>query len=157
MTIAESIAQEVWTFAAQSEPLTDAVRREVEDLWPYRPRTIAILRRYGRTSIELGRLPSILGREFFRSRVTSKAMRGFEDVIVFVTDMERALKEIDSLSQRLLAMYVLEEYTLLEISGRIGCSERTAERLIHESIDCFSRVLLTKRLITGLPHAEWVS
>jgi len=128
--------------------------REEDDLWPYRPRTIALLRRYGRTSVELGRLPSILGREFFRSRVTSKAMRSFEDVIVFVADMERALQEIDTGSQKLLAMYVLEEYTLSEISKRVGCSERTAQRMVHESIDRFSRVLLTKRLIKALPYAS---
>ena len=34
----------------------------------YRARTVAMLRRYMRYSIETGRLPSILGREFFERR-----------------------------------------------------------------------------------------
>lgn len=37
----------------------------------YRGRTVAMLRRYMRYSIETGRLPSLLGREFFRAKVTS--------------------------------------------------------------------------------------
>ena len=36
----------------------------------YRGRTVAMLRRYMRYSIETGRLPSLLGREFFRAKVT---------------------------------------------------------------------------------------
>jgi hypothetical protein len=35
------------------------------DLWLYRDRTVALLRRYMRISIEVGRMPSLLGREFF--------------------------------------------------------------------------------------------
>lgn len=40
------------------------------DLWLYRERTIALLKRYLRISIEVGRLPSLLGRELFRSKVS---------------------------------------------------------------------------------------
>ena len=40
------------------------------DLWLYRERTLGMLRRYQRLSVEVGRLPSLLGREFFRTRVT---------------------------------------------------------------------------------------
>jgi hypothetical protein len=35
------------------------------DLWLYRDRTVGLLRRYMRLSIEVGRMPSLLGREFF--------------------------------------------------------------------------------------------
>lgn len=166
MTVTERIPNEGWTVAGHAEARVSLMCQEEEqDLWPYRSRTMALLRRYGRTSVELGRTPSVLGREFFRSRVTSKTMKSFEDVVVFVADMERALEEIDTGSQRLLAMYVLEEYTLSEIARRLGCSERTVARLVHESIDRFSQVLLTKRLINTLPQAaietaggpEWVS
>jgi Zn-finger nucleic acid-binding protein len=41
------------------------------DLWMYRGRTLALLKRYRGLSIELGRPPSVLGREFFRTRITS--------------------------------------------------------------------------------------
>jgi hypothetical protein len=38
------------------------------DLWLYRKRTVGLLRRYMRFSIETGRLPSLVGREFFGRR-----------------------------------------------------------------------------------------
>jgi hypothetical protein len=78
---------------------------EVE-LWPYRRRTVALLRRYARASVEVGRLPSLLGREFFRSRVTSYTMRNFEDVVIFVADMEQAIEKLNGLERKLLAMNV---------------------------------------------------
>src|SRR5437660_9336267 len=41
------------------------------DLRAYRGITVAMLRRYHRFSLETGRLPSLLGCEFFRTKVTS--------------------------------------------------------------------------------------
>ncbi|SRR6266496_1057319 len=54
------------------------------EMWLYRERTVALLRRYLRISIEVGRLPSLLGRELFRSKVTSYRMTSFEDGVIFV-------------------------------------------------------------------------
>ena len=44
----------------------------------YRKRTVAMLRRYMRYSIETGRLPSLLGREFFRAKVTAYTVVTFQ-------------------------------------------------------------------------------
>src|SRR5881396_3326590 len=60
------------------------------EMWLYRERTLALLRRYLRISIEVGRLPSLLGRELFRSKVTSYRMGSFEDGVIFVHDVEHA-------------------------------------------------------------------
>src|ERR1700685_1510271 len=122
------------------------------DLWPYRSRTMALLRRYARASVEVGRLPSLLGREFFRSRVTSYSMRSFEDTMVFVTDMEHTLEKLDALDKKLVAMSALEEYTISEISRALGCSERTVDRLLHDAIDQLSRCLLVRGLLERLPE-----
>jgi hypothetical protein len=67
------------------------------DLAPYRRRTIALLRRYARASVEVGRLPSLLGREFFRTRVTSYRMGSFEDIVIFVADMEKAIEKLSAM------------------------------------------------------------
>src|ERR1019366_9813999 len=45
----------------------------------YRGRAVAMLRRYMKYSIETGRLASLLGREFFRAKVTSYTVVTFED------------------------------------------------------------------------------
>ena len=104
-------AAQGWAVSAYGE-MPEADRCETQiDLWPYRGRTIGLLKRYARASVEVGRLPSMLGREFFRARVTSYSMASFEDIVIFVHDMEQAINKLGSMEKRLLAMHVLEEYT----------------------------------------------
>jgi hypothetical protein len=71
-------------YAAPEFGMVSPVFRDA-DIWLYRERTIALLRRYLRISIEVGRLPSLLGRELFRSKVTSYRMSSFEDGVIFVS------------------------------------------------------------------------
>jgi DNA-directed RNA polymerase specialized sigma24 family protein len=154
MTRLPAIAKQSYTLMAQSVPPPSILFGEPEiDLWPYRPRTMALLRRYARASVEVGRLPSLLGREFFRSRVTSYTMRSFEDTMVFVTDMDHTLEKLDAFDKKLVAMYVLEEYTVSEVSRTLGCSERTVERLLHDALDQLSRSLLVRGLLERIPEA----
>jgi DNA-directed RNA polymerase specialized sigma24 family protein len=47
---------------------------------------------------------------------------------------------------------VLEEYTSSEISRLLSCSERTADRLFHDSVDQLSRLLLTRKLLEKMPN-----
>ncbi len=140
-------------FTSQSElaPAVMFVAEEL-DLWPYRVRTRALLKRYARASVEVGRVPSLLGREFFRSRVTSYSMGSFEDVVIFVADMERMLDKLDTMEKKLIAMYILEEYTIVEISRLLHCSDRTVERLLHEATDTLSLILLNSGLLERLPE-----
>jgi len=87
------MSTQAWSLMGQAEQPPSVLFGETEmELWPYRRRTVALLRRYARASVEVGRLPSLLGREFFRSRVTSYTMRNFEDVVIFVADMEQAIQ-----------------------------------------------------------------
>ncbi len=70
--------------------------REEEDereLSLYRDRTVLLLRRYMRLSLEAGRLPSLLGRECFRTRFSAYLTHTFEDVVIFVHNVERSLEE----------------------------------------------------------------
>lgn len=121
------------------------------DLWPYRDCTVALLKRYARASVEVGRLPSLLGREFFRSRVTSYSMTSFEDIVVFVLDVEMALDRLDPLHKRLIAMTVLEEFSFPEVARLLGCPLRTVEREVPEALDRVSRFFLDGGLIRVLP------
>src|SRR5450755_2083635 len=127
---------ETWTLMGQRELPPSVVFGETEkDLWPYRRRTVALLRRYGQASVEVGRVPSLLGREFFRSRVSSYTLRNFEDVVIFVTDMERAIARLDAIQKKLLAMNVLEEYYVPDMARLLGCNERTVRRTLHNALD----------------------
>ncbi|HEX9111554.1 MAG TPA: sigma factor-like helix-turn-helix DNA-binding protein [Terriglobales bacterium] len=149
------MAAQGWTVLAHREmPEADLFAETPIDLWPYRDRTVALLKRYARASVEVGRLPSLLGREFFRARVTSYSMATFEDVVIFVYDMERALNKLGPLEKRLLAMHVLEEYTQGEIARLLGCTRRWIEFRIPEAIDDLTRILLASGLMTRMAQAE---
>jgi hypothetical protein len=84
----------------------------------YRGRTVAMLRRYMRYSMETGRLPSVLGREFFRSKVTSYTVVTFEDRVIFVHDMETCLEKLDEFSKQIIARHILQEH---DRGQRHGC------------------------------------
>src|ERR1017187_7331490 len=116
--------------------------------------TVALLRRYARASVEVGRLPSLLGREFFRSRVTSYSMGSFEDVVIFVTDMEHTIEKLDAFDKKLVAMNVLEEYSVPEMSRLLASPQRTLERLLQDAIDQLSRILLGDGLLERLPEVQ---
>jgi Sigma-70, region 4 len=140
---------------AQSDLPPSVVFGETEgDLWPYRSRTAALLRRYARASVEVGRLPSLLGREFFRTRVTSYTMRNFEDVVIFVTDMEQAIEKLDANDKKLLAMNILEEYTVDEVARQLGCTPRNARRLLQDALDQLSGVLLSVGLLESCQEGK---
>jgi len=117
------------------------------DMWPYRDRTVALLKRYARASVEVGRLPSLLGRECFRARVSSYPMTSFEDIVIFVHDMDTALGRLNPFQQRLIAMNVLEEYSLPEVARLLPCPLRTVEREVPDALDVLSRAFLESGLI----------
>jgi len=152
MTSVQTTREQGWNLMGQAEPPPSVLFGETElDLWPYRRRTVALLRRYARASVEVGRLPSLLGREFFRSRVTSYTMRNFEEVVIFVADMEKAIETLNALEKKLLALNVLEEYTIPEVARLVGCTQRTAERFLQDALDQLSRILLAGGLLEELP------
>ncbi len=124
------------------------------DLWLYRDRTVALLRRYMRLSIEVGRLPSLLGREFFRSRVTSYKASTFEDSVIFVHDVERSLEELNEFEKKLVAKIVLQQYSKEEAGRLLGCGYRTVERLFPEALDRISEILLRRQILTSLPKTK---
>lgn len=155
MTDLQMVGIQPESFLAQEEIPPSVLFGETEtDMWPYRRRTVALLRRYARCSIEVGRIPSLLGREFFRSRVTSYTMRNFEEVVIFVTDMEQAVDKLQPIEKKLIAMNTLEEYTQDEIARLISCNVRTVRRLLQDALDQLSRILLAGGLMERLAGQE---
>lgn len=124
------------------------------ELCLYRTQTIALLRRYMRLSVEIGRLPSLLGREVFRSKAVSYRSSVFEDVVIFVHDMEHSLAKLDIFSQELIARVVLQEYTHEETAQLLGCNRRTIGRYLPEALDQLSEILLQGGLMRALPRCE---
>ena len=63
----------------------------------YRQYTEAMLRRYLKLSMEAGRVPSLIGQDMFRGNVSHCKVSGFDDVVIFIADVNRCL---DGLGRR---------------------------------------------------------
>ncbi len=85
--------------------------------------------------MESGRVPSLMGREMFRGRVTSYRIRGFDDAVIFVHDVERCLKRLDALDWSLLERIAIQEHTQGEAAGLLGMSLRTVVRKYPMALD----------------------
>jgi len=116
----------------------------------YRGRVVAMLRRYMRYSIETGRLPSLLGREFFRAKVTSYTVVTFEDRVIFVHDMERCLDRLDEFSRQLIARHILQEHDRWATAKLLHCNEKTVRRCMPVVLDVLSDILLEVGLMERL-------
>jgi hypothetical protein len=108
----------------------------------YRGRTVEMLRRYLRYSIEAGRLPSMLGSEFFRAKVTAYTVVTFEDRVIFVHDMERCLERLDEFSRQLIARHILQEHDRWATARLLHCNEKTVRRYTPVVLDMLSEILM---------------
>jgi hypothetical protein len=109
-----------------------------------------MLRRYMRYSIETGRVPSLLGREFFQTRVTSYTVVTFEDRVIFVHDMETCLNRLDEFSRQLIARHILQEHDQAATARLLHCAERTVRSYVPIALDVLSEILLDVGLLKRL-------
>jgi hypothetical protein len=124
------------------------------DLWLYRDRTAGILRRYLRLAVEVGRLPALLGREFFRTRVTSYHTQTFEDTVIFVHDVERCLDLLNDADIELIAVIVMQEHAHYEVAQMLRCTRRTIVRSYGETLDRLSEIFLDRDILSHLPKKK---
>jgi hypothetical protein len=141
---------------AVAEPTMPFARaRTVEGFAFYRKHTVALLRRYLRVSMELGRSPCILGNVVFRGRVSSYRMTTFEDLLIFVIDIEKCLKQLDRASQAVVAYMVLQDFSAFETAAITNENERSIKRIYGEALDRLTRQFLEFRLLE--PNVENLS
>jgi hypothetical protein len=123
----------------------------------YRGRTVAMLRRYMRYSIETGRLPSLLGGEMFRAKVTTYTVVTFEDRVIFVHDMEKCLGRLDEFSRQLIARHILQEHDRWATAKLLHCNEKTIRRYAPLVLDLLSNILLEAGLLQRLDTGAEIS
>lgn len=121
----------------------------------YRRYTEAILRRYLKMSLEAGRAPSLLGRELlFRGRVTSYRVHSFEDVVIFLHDVESCLAKLDTEQQQIVERVAMQEYSLGQASEMMGLAISTVVRRYTEALDSLSLLLLEAHLLDPLNSCQ---
>ncbi len=113
----------------------------------YHRTTIAVLRKYLRMSMELGHLPSLVGREFFRSKVSSYHTKSFEDIVIFTHDVERCLSLLSGIHREVIARIDLQEHTIEEVAERLGCSYNTVLRYHREALDKIALIFVARKIM----------
>ena len=120
------------------------------ELYLYRKHVLTLLRRFFHASIEVGRLPSLLGGEVFRARVTSYRIQSFEDLVIFAHDIERCLNSLDDLSQQIIARMVFQGYTLEETGRLLHRAEITIRRRFPATLDRLAERFLARGILLPL-------
>jgi DNA-directed RNA polymerase specialized sigma24 family protein len=113
----------------------------------YRPRTLALLRRYLRISSAVGRLPSVIAREVFRARVSHYRLHTFEESVIFVLDVERALTCLYHEDQQVIARVVFQGHSHDSAARLLGWKRRTVTRSLCEALDRLSELMLARGLL----------
>ena len=117
----------------------------------YRKYTEAMLQRYSVMKLQKGRVPSLLGRELFRGKVTSYKVHGFDDVVIFVHDVEQCMKLLHAEQQRLLYRIAVQEYTFGEAAAMLRWSLRSTRRRYNEAIDELTAIFQKRGLMAKTP------
>jgi hypothetical protein len=113
----------------------------------YRKYTEGMLRRYMYRSMEIGKVPSLLGDFSFRGKSSNRRGYTFEDAVIFVHDVERCLTRLNAVERELVGRIALQEYTLMETAELTGMSIRTVVRRYSDALDRLTRVFLRLKLL----------
>ena len=120
----------------------------------YRKYTEAMLQRYVRMSMEFGKVPSLLGQEMFRGNVTSYRVESFEDVVIFLHDVDRCLKKLDAEQRHLISRIALQQYSLTETAELLGLKPRTVIRRYGQAVDRLTRIFLMVKMLEPLKACQ---
>jgi hypothetical protein len=149
MSAAMAVLPVVWAVGQAAPP---SAAPEVYEPMPYemvfyRRYTEGILQRYVRLSMEAGRVPSLLGQEMFRGKVTSYQVGSFVDALIFVHDVEKCIAKLDGEQQELISRIAVQQYTLNETAGLLGIRPRTLVRRYGAAVDRLTRIFLSVQLL----------
>jgi hypothetical protein len=153
MSAALVILPMVWATDAALQPaiVVRPVAVEQEQMAPelafYRKYTEGLLRRYVRLSMEAGKVPSLIGKEMFRGKVTHYRAYNFEDAVIFAHDVERCVATLDEGQRYLIRRIALQEYTQGETAELMKLSLRTVHRRYADALDLLTKIFLERKLL----------
>lgn len=113
----------------------------------YRKYTEALLRRYLRVSTEIGRVPSVMGRELFRGNVSHYKAEGFEDAVILCADIERCLAKLRKYDQQIIKRIAIQGYTHEEAAPMLGITFKTCVVNYGIALDRLTELFLKGRLL----------
>jgi AraC-like DNA-binding protein len=113
----------------------------------FRGQTLALVRHFFEISSQVGRISSLLGREFFRSRVSHHAIPSFEEQAVFARDIELCLEKLSSNQAGIITLMGLYDLSDGEVANMCHCSRRYVRDQFAEAVDCLSEIFLETDLL----------
>jgi hypothetical protein len=113
----------------------------------YRGQTFAMVRHFFEISSQVGRLPSLLGREFFRARVSHRAIPSFEDQVVFVRDVELCFAQLREQHAEMITLVGLYSFSRDEVAEMLRCSKAWVNNHVAEALDALSEIFLQAGLL----------
>lgn len=137
----------VWATACEAPANNNASERLPVQLAFYRKRTEALLRRYLRASLAVGRVPSVMDEIAWRGRASNCRMKNFEDVVIFSIDVEKCLAALEPQSLRLVVKVVLQEYMLMEVAEQLRQDVWKVSRNYGKALDRLTAEFLRKGLL----------
>jgi hypothetical protein len=150
MSAAVAILPWIWAVAMRETPTRRPEKRVDPEVAFYRKYTEAMLRRYVRMTMEAGKVPSLLGQEMFRGKVTNYRVDCFDDVVIFLHDVERCLEKLDLDQQDLVSRLALQEYTVGETAVLLAVPPRTVIRRYARALDRLTRIFLSVEMLTPM-------
>ena len=144
----ETIVERAGWKVSRNRPPEQAVDFDPEpETVCYRGQTLAIVRHFFEMSCQLGRLPSILGREFFRAKVSHHAIPSFEDQALFSHDVEQSLMKLDHLEMDVLTLVGLYDMNLDEAAKVLHCSAGYLSRRFAEALARLTQIFLDNGIL----------
>lgn len=147
MSAAAAVLPFVWAIAVDLAVAEAPARRAEPEMAFYRKYTEGMLRQYVRMSMEAGKVPSLLGQEMFRGKVTSYKVESFDDVVIFRCDVEQCLEKLDAGQHDLISRIALQEYTFGDTAKMLGLPPRTVVRRYARAVDRLTRIFLSVQML----------
>jgi hypothetical protein len=106
--------------------------------------------------MEVGRVPSLMGREMFRGHVSHYKMTGFEDAVILCVDVERCLAKLRKEDQRLIQRIALQGYTQEEAAPLLGLTSRWCREKYGQALDRLTELFVAGRILEPLKCCQEV-
>lgn len=127
---------------------SSAVQEPRPEMLCFRKQTFATLCHFFEVSCQVGRIISLLGREFFHAKVSHHTIPSFENQAVFVHDVERCLKRLPPHEYELLTMVGLYGLSKEEIAERLGRTRAAVNTRFQHALDRLSEMFLLAGLLS---------
>jgi len=114
----------------------------------FRGQTLALVRHFFELSCQVGRLPSLLGREFFRARVSHHNIPSFEEQAVFARDIELCLAKLSDDHAEIITLVGLYDFSQDEVAEMLRYSRTVVHRWFSEALDALSEIFLAARILS---------